>query len=132
VVIFFGRPGLPGFFFFAVIDATIREMPRTKPPDGHVLYALGELIAKQRMAVGLSQIDLANAVGAGRTTVMYWEMGTRAPPLERLLRIAQACGKPLSAFLAPLDTYRVAPLPADTPIRTFARRKKREEKRETL
>jgi transcriptional regulator with XRE-family HTH domain len=85
-------------------------MPRKPPPDGHVLYTLGSLIAERRCARGLTQLDLANLIGVSHSSVMQYERGMHEPPMERLIRIAHACTMSLSAFLSPLDRVKLPPL----------------------
>lgn len=82
-------------------------MPRSAPPKGHILYELGELIARHRRARGLSQADLAMLIGVGATSVQYYEAGRYCPPLDTLVRIAHQCDLSLSAFLSPLDSVSV-------------------------
>jgi transcriptional regulator with XRE-family HTH domain len=72
-----------------------------------VLYALGNLIRARRISRGLTQADLAAVIGVGYTTVKYYERGFYEPPIETMLRIAQACDMPLSTFISPLDTFEV-------------------------
>ncbi len=82
-------------------------MPRKLPPKSHVFCALGSLIKKQRLSRGLSGADLAALVGVAHRTVRQYELGHRCPSIEMLIAIANACDKPLSQFLSPLDTFRV-------------------------
>lgn len=86
-------------------------MPRIRPPEGHILRALGKVIAAHRRSRGLSQTDLATLVGVGRTTLQYYESGRYWPPLDTLIRIARACDMQLSAFISPLDREDVPDAP---------------------
>lgn len=82
----------------------LAQMPRIAPPRGHVLYALGRIIQKRRVARSLTQEDLAAVIGVSPRTMAFYEAGLREPPIETLIRIAHACDLPLSAFISPLDT----------------------------
>lgn len=60
---------------------------------------LGEQIKKAREAKGLSQMDLAEAVGlAHPQSISNYERGIEDPPLHRLRRIAEATAQPISYF----------------------------------
>lgn len=50
----------------------------------------GQSIRIQREAMGLTQVQLAKAVGVDQTTVSSWETGRKAPGVDRQLLIAQA------------------------------------------
>lgn len=82
-------------------------MPRQPPPDGHILYELGKLIARRRRDRGLTQRDFATLIGVGATTQQYYEAGLRDPGVDMLVRIAHQCDLSLSAFLSPLDRVEV-------------------------
>lgn len=49
----------------------------------------------QREAKGLTQADLAAALGVSRQTIISIEQGRYAPSLELALRLARLFGKPL-------------------------------------
>ena len=49
-------------------------------------------IAQARMAAGLTQAQLADAVGVKPQQIGRWERGGRNPKLDALERIAAACG----------------------------------------
>ena len=51
---------------------------------------LGEKIFTARKKAGLSQTDLADAVGVSRQSVSKWETGESAPEAGNLLLIAKA------------------------------------------
>lgn len=82
-------------------------MPRKPPDPGHILYALGALMATHRRAAGLTQHELAAVVGIGYSTLQSYEHGLRAPPYDILIAIAQACDLPLSKFMSGLDDFAV-------------------------
>lgn len=79
------------------------------------MRALGRLIATRRRERGLAQTDLAALTGMPVQTLYYYESGRYWPPLDKLIRIANQCDMPLSAFLSPLDDFRIpaAKLPAE-------------------
>jgi transcriptional regulator with XRE-family HTH domain len=56
-----------------------------------------------RDRAGLSQIDLAKAVGIDRSTLSDIEKGVRGCSLENACRIAQACGTKLTTLFRELD-----------------------------
>jgi len=54
--------------------------------------SIGNVIKAQRKAAGLSQVALAEAVGATRQTVIALEAERYAPSLELAFRIAHVLG----------------------------------------
>ena len=83
----------------------VADVPRLPPAKGHVLYALGNLIRARRLSRGHTQKDLAAIIGVSESTLKYYERGFYEPPIETMLRLAQACDMPLSAFISPLDNF---------------------------
>ena len=53
---------------------------------------------------GLSQGDIANAVGLNRTSVTLWEAGTRLPSLEVAVALTDLLGVSLDYLLGLSDT----------------------------
>lgn len=51
-------------------------------------------VARERR--GMTQQDLASAIGVSRSTVARWEGGIEAPSFWRLIAWAEAVGHPLS------------------------------------
>lgn len=45
---------------------------------------IGERIKTMRMARGMSQLDLANKLSCGQSTVAMWETGQRQPDLDMI------------------------------------------------
>jgi transcriptional regulator with XRE-family HTH domain len=84
-------------------------MPAKRPPEGHILRALGRLIAARRKARGLTQCDLAMLTGMPEQTLYYYESGRYWVPLDKLIRIANQCDMPLSMFVSPLDDFHIPP-----------------------
>lgn len=60
---------------------------------------LGLRIREARNAAGLSQQQLASAVGVSDKTISAYEVGRVDPPLEALDYISQATGHPIIFFL---------------------------------
>src|SRR6185369_7043208 len=70
------------------------EEAAQKDPTG-----VGGRIREARMAMGLTQDQLADLVGVGMRQIQYYESG-ESNPYRTLRRIAEATGRPLSFFLA--------------------------------
>lgn len=60
---------------------------------------LGRRIAETRKAAGLSQDQLADAIGMERRSIQRYEGGTRDPRFTDLVRIADALGVPLAELV---------------------------------
>ena len=63
--------------------------------------ALGRIVHRHRIALGISQEDLADQVGLDRTYVSGIERGIRNPTYLVLLRLAQALGIAPARFMEP-------------------------------
>ena len=50
------------------------------------------LIAQARIAKGLTQAQLAEAIGVKQTQIANWEIGFRRPKMGALMKIADALG----------------------------------------
>ncbi len=61
---------------------------------------LGRNIAERRKALGLTQAELAEKLGADTVTVSRFERGSHLPSLQRLERIADTLGIPLAELLS--------------------------------
>lgn len=61
---------------------------------------LGRNIADRRKALGLTQAELAEKLGADTVTVSRFERGSHLPSLLRLERIADTLGLPLAELLS--------------------------------
>ena len=70
------------------------------PVDRHV----GALIRLKRRALGISQSDLAEALGITFQQVQKYERGSNRVSSSKLYEIAQKLDTPLSAFFEGLDT----------------------------
>lgn len=60
---------------------------------------LGEKLAQLRKAKGLSQVELAEALGVSRQAVSRWEVGTSVPSIENIKCIRVLYGVSLDALL---------------------------------
>lgn len=69
-----------------------KSMPRrTKDRrDLAITRGLGESLAKKRLELGLSQADLASAVGLGRTSISSFERGASMPTIRTLEDLCSA------------------------------------------
>ncbi len=86
---------------------------------------LGERIYSLRKARGLSQEELADAVGVSRQAVSKWELGESQPEVDKVVLLAQVLGVTTDQLLLgvePQEEAPVSPAPA-APDRmgTFAR-----------
>ena len=61
---------------------------------------LGRNIAERRIALGLTQAEFAEQIGADSVTVSRFERGTHLPSLLRLQSIADILGMPLADLLS--------------------------------
>lgn len=73
-------------------------MSEVKPTDIHeagLALDLADLMFETRVGAGMTQAQLATALGIGQSTVAAWESGDRVPRVDELERLAQVCGKRL-------------------------------------
>lgn len=61
---------------------------------------LGRNIADRRRALGLTQAEFAERLGADTVTISRFERGSHLPSLLRLEKIANALGLPLAELLS--------------------------------
>ena len=57
-----------------------------------MLYALNENIKKLRVARGMNQVKLAQALGVTKQCVSNWENGNVLPSIDMLVKIAEVFG----------------------------------------
>ena len=57
---------------------------------GFLSTAFGDLVRERREALGLTQTQLAEAVGLGQSSVAHWERGAKMPQAKQLLPLALA------------------------------------------
>lgn len=88
---------------------------------------LGGRVRRAREAAGLTQPELAKALGLTRSSVSNLEAGRQRPPLHLLAAIAQQTGQAWSDLLPPLELLEAASatdLPSDlTPYEVEALRR---------
>jgi transcriptional regulator with XRE-family HTH domain len=83
--------------------ANVPEEPPEEPPWA----ALGRKIVAARVALGLSQVALANKLDVSRRTMSRYENGEYAPPREQARKLEAELGIPI---LSELDDDEEAPL----------------------
>lgn len=88
------------------------------------LYVLGETIANVRLASGMTQEELGNAIRRSRIAVSQWEQGSRCPSMLDVCYLARACSVPPSAIFAVLDAFVLPPLPPLDPAKKPVNRNK--------
>jgi transcriptional regulator with XRE-family HTH domain len=64
------------------------------PIDRHI----GRRVRGKRRALGLTEDDLAKALGVGRDTIEAYERGTARVAREHLIKLAEFLGVPISYF----------------------------------
>jgi transcriptional regulator with XRE-family HTH domain len=74
-----------------------RRSTRKQPAQGAHLAAL-------RRAAGLTQAELADAIGVPQTNIAFWEFSDKPPRSDVLPRLATALGVTVEALLAPSAT----------------------------
>lgn len=67
--------------------------------SAHIPKRLGQSIARERAARGLTQEQLAEAIGVEQETISRFERGATLPPLSRLIQLADFFDIPLEALL---------------------------------
>lgn len=66
---------------------------RGRPPGSkQVDNAFGRRLAERRVALGITQEDLARRMGVSRTAYHSWESGTFEPSLNRIRALALELG----------------------------------------
>lgn len=93
------------------IKASKQAKPAVKKikPDGIALnHLIGQAIAKYRKQAGLSQEQLAEALGIGYEAVSRMERGVVIPSVERLIEIAEIVNCPTTELLT-----QSSPRPSD-------------------
>lgn len=76
--------------------------------------AIGRQIRKRRRILGISQLELANAVGIASQQIQKYEIGANRLSVSRLVEIAAALEAPVGWFFQSLeaDGAAVDPVPA--------------------
>jgi ribosome-binding protein aMBF1 (putative translation factor) len=78
----------------AMTDAE-RQVYDTAYAEAGWAMDLAELVYTTRTQAGLTQVELAAAMGTSQSAVAAWENGARTPGIEALERLARACGRKL-------------------------------------
>src|SRR6476660_2562047 len=75
--------------------------------------AVGRQIRKRRRMLGMSQYQLARAIGIASQQIQKYEIGANRLSVSRLVAIAEALDLPIACFFRNLDsaTQRDAPVP---------------------
>lgn len=68
---------------------------------------IGLKIKTMRMSRGMTQQDLADAVGVSRSAISMWESGSNEPNFEALEALADVFNVPISAFLDSAQQIRI-------------------------
>jgi ribosome-binding protein aMBF1 (putative translation factor) len=79
----------------------LRERLGTEPEEGWLFARIAAEVAERRLALGLSQSDLARLVGTTQSAIARLERGGRPPRIDTLLRMADALDCELLVQLRP-------------------------------
>jgi ribosome-binding protein aMBF1 (putative translation factor) len=79
----------------------LRERLGAEPDEGWLFARIAAEVAERRLALGLSQSDLARLVGTTQSAIARLERGGRPPRIDTLLRIADALDCELVVQLQP-------------------------------
>ena len=71
---------------------------------------VAQAVKEIRQTAGLSQTELALAVGVGQSTISHWETGQYSPGFDEVAALEKACRHPKGAV------YRIAGLVADSSV----------------
>lgn len=67
----------------------------TEPRKGPRDRGNKSLLTKERIAIGLTQKQLADLVGCNQKDISRWESGDRKPTIESLVKLSKALNQPL-------------------------------------
>ena len=73
------------------------------PQEGWFFAAIADQVAERRLALGLSQQQLAERCGTTQSAIARLESGGRPPRIDTLLRIADALDSELTIKLTPRE-----------------------------
>lgn len=62
-------------------------------------WTVGQVLARARENVGLTQFELADIVGVSRRMVSHWETGRLFPRIKNIVKFATACNVKPSKLL---------------------------------
>ena len=91
------------------------SMPTHSPSRDSVAPSLGAYLREQRARHGLSQYDLAQAVGVSQQTVSVWERDRASPSPEHVAAVSEALGVSLYEWVGERDLSK--PVSLQTYIR---------------
>jgi transcriptional regulator with XRE-family HTH domain len=89
-----------------------RRTSRQQPPQGRHLASL-------RQEAGLTQAELAKAIGASQQNVAFWEFSDKPPRSEVLPKLAVALGVAVETLLTPNATPQRRGGPKGHALRAF-------------
>ena len=75
----------------------------THADDGWLFASIASQVSERRLALGLSQVDLARRCGTSQSAIARLENGGRPPRIDTLLRLAEALDCDLAVELRPRD-----------------------------
>jgi transcriptional regulator with XRE-family HTH domain len=90
-----------------------------KPKTGRARPAQGSRLLALRRAAGLTQIDLAEALGVAQANIAQWEWSDKPPRAELLLELANILGVTTEELLSGTSTKRKAGAPVGEVQRAF-------------
>lgn len=79
----------------------------TKLPGSIDPAAVGERLVEARKARGMTQAQVAEALGVARTTITAMEQGERRPRAGELIRLAELFGRQVGELTRPLSPQRL-------------------------
>ena len=83
------------------LDRLRRRLARAD--DGWLFAAIASQVTERRLALGLSQADLARRCATSQSAIARLEAGGRPPRIDTLLRLADALDCALAVELRPRD-----------------------------
>lgn len=86
----------------------LNAKPETSGPDAVDVH-VGKLIRARRRAIGLTQDELALAIGVTFQQVQKYERGANRVSASKLFASAQALGVPVASFFKDLEETGVDP-----------------------
>lgn len=89
-----------------LLNGRTASVPHT---EYHVRKAFGQAVERARMAAGMTQSQVATAMGKHQHTISQWESGSRTPSTPNQYALASALG--LEG--GPADIYEDMPTPQD-------------------
>lgn len=66
------------------------------------------MLSELRKSNGLSQLDVAQRLGVGQSTVAMWENGTNVPRVDKLIALATLYGCSVDDLLSAVATTKAS------------------------